>query len=89
MKMAQTTLNVRMDEDIKKAFEEFCNDVGMNASVAINMFVRAVIRENRLPFEVVSNNCDPFYSNANQTRLLKSKERMEKSSGTIHELIED
>ena len=46
--MAQTTLSVRMDEDVKKGLEAFCADVGMNTSVAINMFAKAVLRERRL-----------------------------------------
>ena len=54
--MAQTTLNVRMDEDVKNALEDFCQDVGMNVSVAVNMFAKAVIREQRLPFEVTTQN---------------------------------
>lgn len=86
--MAQTTLNVRMDEDVKKALEAFCADVGMNTSVAINMFAKAVIRERRLPFEVVSYNMDPFYSQANQERLARAKERMEKAGGTVHDIVE-
>lgn len=53
--MAQTTVSVRLDSEDKKHFEDFCNATGMNISVAINMFVKAVLREHRLPFEVVSN----------------------------------
>ena len=87
--MGQTTLSVRMDEDVKRGLEAFCADVGMNPSVAINMFAKAVLREHRLPFDVVSYNLDPFYSQTNQERLLKAKERMEKTGGTTHELIED
>jgi len=49
-------LNVRMDEDVKNALEDFCQDVGMNVSVAVNMFAKAVIREQRLPFEVTTQN---------------------------------
>ena len=86
--MAQTTLSVRMDEDLKKGLDAFCADVGMNTSVAINMFAKAVLREHRLPFEVVSYNLDPFYSTENQTRLAKAKERMERTGGTQHELLE-
>ena len=55
--MAQTTLNVRIDEQLKNELEEFCNNVGMNISVAVNMFAKAVVREQRLPFEVA---VDPF-----------------------------
>lgn len=87
--MAQTTLSVRMDEDVKKGLEAFCADVGMNTSVAINMFAKAVLRERRLPFEVVSYNLDPFYGKANQDRLEKSIGQLESSEGTVHELVED
>lgn len=86
--MAQTTLSVRMDEDVKKGLEAFCADVGMNTSVAINMFAKAVLRERRLPFDVVSYNLDPFYSPGNQERLAHAKERMERTGGTVHELRE-
>ena len=27
--MEQTSINIRMDEDLKKQFEAFCSDVGM------------------------------------------------------------
>ena len=50
--VAQTTINVRMDEEVKKGFEQFCSEVGLNVSVAVNMFAKAVVREQRLPFDV-------------------------------------
>ena len=52
--MGQTTLNVRMDEDLKRRFDSFCAQVGMNASVAVNLFVKTVIREQRIPFEITA-----------------------------------
>lgn len=68
--MSQTTLNVRMDEDVKRRFDEFCADVGMNASVAVNLFVKTVIRERRIPFEITSDP-DPFYSESNVRELIE------------------
>lgn len=50
--MAQTTLSVRLDSADKKRFEEFCNETGMNVSVAINMFIKTVLRESRIPFSI-------------------------------------
>ena len=50
--MAQTSMNIRIDEDVKKEFDAFCLKVGINPSVAVNMFARAVIRERRIPFEI-------------------------------------
>ena len=83
--MAQTTLNVRIDKQLKSDLEEFCNHVGMNISVAVNMFAKTVVREQRLPFEVA---VDPFYSKVNQERLRRSIAQMETTGGTIHALPE-
>ena len=85
--MAQTTLSVRMDEQVKKQFDEFCNEVGLNASVAVNIFAKAVLRERRIPFEI-SVEADPFYSETNINRLKKSIAQLETGSGTEHDLLE-
>ncbi len=53
--MESLTLNVRVDSKDKKNFELFCNSVGMNVSTAINMFIKAVLREQKMPFEIKSN----------------------------------
>ena len=53
--MSQSTINIRVDGDDKKRFEQFCNDTGMNVSVAINMFIKAVLREHKLPFTIQSD----------------------------------
>ena len=50
--MAQTAFTVRMEADTKKRFDELCRDFGMSANTAINVFARAVVREERIPFEV-------------------------------------
>jgi len=67
--MESLTLNVRVDANDKKEFEQFCNDVGMNISTAINMFIKAVLREQKLPFEVKSNSLDQFYFESAATIL--------------------
>lgn len=83
--MSQTTLNVRIDEGVKRRFDEFCADVGMNASVAVNLFVKTVIREQRIPFEITA---DPFWSEENQVVLRRSIAQLDAGRGTRHELIE-
>ncbi len=50
--MAQATFSIRMDEKLKKDFDLLCNDFGMNASTAFNIFARAVVREKKIPFEI-------------------------------------
>lgn len=83
--MTQTILSVRLNSRDKKGFESFCEQVGMNASVAINMFVKTVLREQRLPFEIKT---DPFYSETNMKRLEKSVKQLETGKGIEHELVE-
>lgn len=52
--MAQTTFSVRMEEGLKRQFEGLCQEFGMNMATAIHVFVRAVVRERRIPFEISS-----------------------------------
>ena len=54
MLIVQYTFSVRMDDNLKKQFDELCNDFGMTASTAFNIFARAVVRERKIPFEIVS-----------------------------------
>ena len=86
--MAQANLSVRIEEKDKKSFEAFCNETGMNVSVAINMFIKAVLRENKLPFEIKA---DPFYSESNIKYLEKIVEEIKngKAKFVEHELVED
>lgn len=56
--MESLTLNVRVNAKDKKSFEQFCDSVGMNVSTAVNMFIKAVLREQKLPFEVKTGSFD-------------------------------
>jgi DNA-damage-inducible protein J len=85
--MSQTTFSVRMDADVKKQFDEFCSNVGMNTSTAFNMFARAVLREKRLPFEVTTES-DPFYSESNLAHLRRGIIALNAGKGMEHEIIE-
>ena len=53
--MADATVTIRVDEDIKRKFEKFCSDVGLNMSVAVNMFIRASLKDQRIPFVIETN----------------------------------
>ncbi|MDR0445579.1 MAG: type II toxin-antitoxin system RelB/DinJ family antitoxin [Oscillospiraceae bacterium] len=82
--MAMTTMSIRVDEQDKKQFDLFCDQTGMNASVAVNMFVKKVLREHRLPFAVEA---DPFYSESNMAELRRRAADGPEHWHT-HELIE-
>ena len=52
--MAQTNVNIRMDESTKKAFDTFCSEIGLSVSSVFNMFAKTVVREQRIPFEITT-----------------------------------
>ena len=86
--MAQTNINIRMDEDLKRQFDEFCSNVGMSMTTAFCIFFFFFVRQQRIPFEI-STESDPFYNPSNIARLKKSIAQMESTGGTIHELNYD
>lgn len=47
-----TTINIRISEETKKAAEALFEDFGLSMTSAINVFLKQVIRENRIPFEI-------------------------------------
>lgn len=54
--MGIATINIRIDENDKKEFNELCNELGLNMSTAFNMFVKSMLRTGGVPFEVKLNN---------------------------------
>jgi len=50
--MATTNLNIRIDEDLKKQAEDIFNELGLNMSTALTVFLRQTVRSNGIPFEL-------------------------------------
>ena len=51
--MSKTTnLSIRMDKDLKSDADQLFNELGMNLTTAITIFVRQALREKRMPFEI-------------------------------------
>lgn len=50
--MAQATLSMRVDETLKKNFDSICDDFGFTSTAAITVFMKSVVRERRIPFEI-------------------------------------
>ncbi len=53
--MATTNLNIRTDKEVKDSAEKLFEQLGLNMTTAVNMFLRQAIRENRIPFELTLN----------------------------------
>ncbi len=85
--MAQTMINFRLDEDLKKSMEQTCKEMGLTMTAAFTMFATKVSREKRIPFEITA---DPFYSEKNIKYLERVISNIEngKSVLTEHSLDE-
>lgn len=85
--MAQTMVNFRIDEEVKRKMESACKEMGMSLSTAFNIFAVKVGNERRIPFEITA---DPFYSETNMKILEKRIADIEAGSSVLkeHDLIE-
>ena len=50
--MSTTNLNIRTDKDVKDKAEKIFNELGLNMTSAVNIFLRTAIRERGIPFEL-------------------------------------
>ena len=50
--METTNLNIRTDREVKIAAERIFEELGLNMTTAVNIFLRQTIRENGIPFEL-------------------------------------
>lgn len=86
--MALVTITARVDAGDKAAFDRFCEGAGLNTSTVINPFVKVVLRENRIPFELSWSDSDPFFSDSNLAYIKKPASELRAGKGRPHELIE-
>jgi len=84
--MKQSALSIKMNKQVKEDFDNWCASVGMTSSTAVNLFVKAVLRERKLPFNIISD--DPFFNEANQNFLKEGIKALNNGEGKKHELID-
>lgn len=48
-------MTVRMDSELKKAFDALCTQFGLSSNAAMNVFARAVVQRGKIPFDIVSD----------------------------------
>lgn len=56
--MSKSNLTISMDKNDKEKFINLVDELGLNVSTAINMFVKQSIRENALPLNLKINNIE-------------------------------
>ena len=84
--MATSTLQIRVDSNLRRQAEDFFNGAGLDMSSAVRLFLKQVVIRRRIPFDIIAE--DPFWSDANQRVLAESIRSLEEGKGEQHELIE-
>lgn len=57
--MPQVTMTVRTDAELKSVFTSLCEEFGMSANTAMNVFMRAVAETKSIPFTIGRKKRDP------------------------------
>lgn len=50
--MPLSTVTIRVDESLKRSFDSLCDQFGFSNTAAYTIFMKAVVRERRIPFEI-------------------------------------
>ncbi len=88
--MATVNMSIRMDKELKKQADAMLSDMGLNMTTAMNMFLRQVVRQGRIPFEIATD-----IPNAETLAAIKEMDDMisgkipTKRYSTTKELFED
>ncbi|MGM9764540.1 MAG: type II toxin-antitoxin system RelB/DinJ family antitoxin [Candidatus Cryptobacteroides sp.] len=64
--MGQTAITIRIDTSIKRQFDALCQDFGMSANTAFNIFARSVVRNRKIPFEIQADSTDEIIAKARE-----------------------
>jgi len=85
--MAQTAMTVRVDNNIKMQFDSLCEQFGMSANAAINVFINAVVRKREIPFTISAKDEDSIRKRALET--FYSTPRDNRPEMTLDEINEE
>jgi len=85
--MSTITLQIRVDNALKREADALFADVGMDTTTAVRLFLRQAVIRRALPFEVIAP--DPFHSDANKEVLMRSIAQLEQGGGAVRTLSQD
>ncbi len=83
------TVSLRLDEAMKRALDQMCDEIGMNLTTFFMIYACAALRERRIPFEICGDKA-PFYSEENVKAILQSAKPVNQghmASMTMDELL--
>jgi DNA-damage-inducible protein J len=95
------TISFHTDLSVKNQFSHLCEDFGLDVSSVLSLFVRAVLRERKIPFLIQASSPaasiypvppgeehDPFWSAANQAHLREAVADLNAGKYVVHDTIE-
>ena len=53
--MATVNMSIRMDTELKRQAEAMLSEMGLNMTTAMNIFLKQVVRQGKIPFEISLN----------------------------------
>jgi DNA-damage-inducible protein J len=73
--MPNARISVNVDGDIKQNAQRVLNEIGMDLTTAIDLLLRTIVREERIPFELRTKKAyhDEAYKEYIRSELAKSK----------------
>lgn len=94
MAIVSTSINMsfRVDKDLKNQADELFKNLGMNTSVALNMFLTQCVREQALPFTPNMNAPKPskeLLESLEEAERLEKGELKIKGYHNVNSFIED
>ena len=81
----QKSFSVRTDPALKKQVDLFLEKVGMSMSTAINLYLRKIVMEQRIPFDISLPPLDPESREA----LLEAEELKKPGVGKVFKSVDE
>ena len=88
--MAQTNVNIRIDEGLKREFDSLCQDLGLTMTAAFTVFAKTAVRRQGIPFEIAKNvpNTQTIAA-IEEVQEMKRNPHLYKSFNSVEALFED
>lgn len=93
--MATTLMQIRLDENLKKDADLLFQNLGLDTTTAVRMFLKASLQKQGLPFKVQHKSKaahkeeEAFYSPKNVAILLEGYKKLQNGEGVIKELFDE
>lgn len=87
MSTSTVNLNIRMEKNLKEQLDELCKELGLTTSTAINIFAKAMVRKQALPFKLALNTENKKTLKAIQN--VEAGKNLSRKFKSVDELMED